>query len=99
MKTLLLLRHAKSSWKETESSDHDRPLNKRGRRTAPLIGEYLQAEGLLPDLILCSSAVRAHETALLVAEACSYRGEIKQIRELYLVRVQEISRASVMLPL
>jgi phosphohistidine phosphatase len=88
MKTLLLLRHAKSSWKETEVADHDRPLNKRGRRTAPLIGEYLQAEGLLPDLILCSSAVRAHETALLVAEACSYRGEIRQNRALYLAEPQ-----------
>ena len=88
MKTLLLLRHAKSSWKETELADHDRPLNKRGRRTAPLIGELLQAEDLIPDLILCSSAVRTHDTALLVAEACSYRGEIKQIHELYLAGPQ-----------
>lgn len=88
MKTLLLLRHAKSSWKETELADHDRPLNKRGRRTAPLVGELLQTEDLIPDLILCSSAVRTHDTALLVAEACSYTGEIKQIRELYLAEPQ-----------
>ena len=84
MKTLLLLRHAKSSWKETELADHDRPLNQRGRRTAPRIGEFLQAEDLVPDLILCSTAVRAHTTALLVAEACAYGGEIKQLRSLYL---------------
>jgi phosphohistidine phosphatase len=88
MKTLLLLRHAKSSWKETELADHDRPLNQRGRRTAPRIGEFLQAEDLVPDLILCSSAVRAHTTALLVAEACSYGGEIKQLRALYLAGPQ-----------
>lgn len=84
MKTLLLLRHAKSSWKQTELADHDRPLNKRGKRTAPLIGALLQDENLIPDLILCSSAVRAHNTAILVAKACAYAGKIKQTRELYL---------------
>ena len=84
MKTLLLLRHAKSSWKHPELADHDRPLNKRGKRTAPLMGALLQDEDLIPDLILCSSAVRAHTTALFVAEACNYRGKIKQTRELYL---------------
>ena len=84
MKTLLLLRHAKSSWKDPELEDHDRPLNKRGKRTAPLIGALLQGESLVPDLILCSSAVRAYNTALLVAEACGYGGEIEQTRRLYL---------------
>jgi phosphohistidine phosphatase len=84
MKTLLLLRHAKSSWKHAELADHDRPLNKRGKRTAPLIGALLQDEGLIPDLILCSSAVRTHDTALLVAKACAYKGKIEQTRELYL---------------
>jgi phosphohistidine phosphatase len=84
MKTLLLLRHAKSSWKHPELADHDRPLNQRGKRTAPLMGELLQDEDLIPDLILCSSAVRAHTTALLVAKSCAYAGEIKRIRKLYL---------------
>ena len=84
MKTLLLLRHAKSSWKHPELSDHDRPLNKRGKRTAPLMGALLQEEDLIPDLILCSSAVRARSTALLVAKACAYAGEIKPTRKLYL---------------
>ena len=88
MKTLLLLRHAKSSWKHPELADHDRPLNKRGKRTAPLIGALLQDQGLIPDLILCSSAVRTHDTALLVAEACNYGGEIKQTRTLYLAEPQ-----------
>ena len=51
MKTLLLLHHAKSSWKHSELADHDRPLNKRGKRTAPLMGALLQDEDLIPDLI------------------------------------------------
>jgi phosphohistidine phosphatase len=89
MKTLLLLRHAKSSWKHPELADHDRPLNKRGKRTAPHMGALLQDEDLIPDLILCSSAVRAHMTALLVAKACAYEGEIKRRRELYLAEPQD----------
>ena len=84
MKTLLLLRHAKSSWKQPELADHDRPLNKRGKQTAPHMGALLQDEDLIPDLIVCSSAVRAHTTALLVAKACTYTGEIHQTRTLYL---------------
>ena len=88
MKTLLLLRHAKSSWKQPEVADHDRPLNKRGKRTAPLMGALLQEEGLIPEFILSSSAVRAHVTALLVAKACTYRGKIKRTRELYLAEPQ-----------
>src|SRR5688572_1723538 len=89
MKTLLLLRHAKSSWKQPELADHDRPLNQRGKRTAPLMGTLLQDEDLIPDLILCSSAVRAHTTALLVAKACTYEGEIKKTRELYMAEPQD----------
>ena len=88
MKTLLLLRHAKSSWKHPELADHDRPLNKRGKRTAPLMGALLQDEDLIPDLILCSSAVRAHTTALLVAKACTYTGKITKTRKLYLAEPQ-----------
>jgi phosphohistidine phosphatase len=89
MKTLLLLRHAKSSWKHPELADHDRRLNKRGKRTAPFMGALLQDEDLIPDLILCSSAVRAYTTALLVAKACAYAGKIKQTRKLYLAEPQD----------
>jgi len=88
MKTLLLLRHAKSSWKHPELADHDRPLNKRGKRTAPQVSTLLQEEDLIPNLIICSSAMRAHTTALLVAKACAYAGEIKRIRKLYLAETQ-----------
>ena len=84
MKTLLLLRHAKSSWNHPALTDHDRPLNKRGNGAAPVMGALLQEEDLIPDLILCSSAVRAYTTAILVAKACAYQGEIRKTRQLYL---------------
>jgi phosphohistidine phosphatase len=62
MKTLLLLRHAKSSWKDPALDDHERPLSKRGRATAKMIGAYLRREKIRPDVVICSSAVRARET-------------------------------------
>lgn len=68
MKTLLVMRHAKSSWSDDRLADHDRPLNERGRRDAPRMGRLLAEQGLAPDAILCSSAVRARDTAELVAE-------------------------------
>lgn len=83
MKTLLIMRHAKSSWKEADLDDYDRPLNKRGKRDAPRVGELLRQQGLLPDLILSSTAKRAHATAQLVAEACGYQGEMLLQRDLY----------------
>ena len=66
MKTLFLLRHAKSSWSEPGLADFNRPLNERGRRAAPLIARYLAHCGLLPDLILCSAAQRTRETLALM---------------------------------
>jgi len=69
MKTLFLLRHAKSSWDEPGLTDFDRPLNERGRRTAPFMGELMAAKGFLPSVILSSPAVRAKQTAILVKDA------------------------------
>jgi len=83
MKTLLILRHAKSSWKDDSLPDHDRPLNKRGKHDAPLVGRLIRDEGLLPDLILSSTAKRACATVELVAEESGYEGDIEYIRELY----------------
>jgi phosphohistidine phosphatase len=83
MKTLLLLRHAKSSWKDDSLSDHDRPLNKRGQDDAPRMGMLLRKEGMLPDLILCSTAKRARDTLKLVNEALGYNGEIEHREDLY----------------
>lgn len=75
-KILLILRHAKSSWEFTELSDHDRPLNSRGKRDAPRIGRKLLKEHLVPHVIISSSAVRAYSTARKVAKACGYEEEI-----------------------
>jgi phosphohistidine phosphatase len=83
MKTLLILRHAKSSWKDPDLSDHDRPLNKRGKHDAPRMGKLLKDEDLIPDLIICSTAARAKKTAELVAKACKYKGEISLNQSLY----------------
>jgi phosphohistidine phosphatase len=62
----MLLRHAKSSWAEPGLRDHDRPLNERGRRAAMAMGAYLRTEGLVPELVLCSSARRTSETLALL---------------------------------
>jgi phosphohistidine phosphatase len=84
MKILILLRHAKSSWKDKDVSDHDRPLNKRGKRDAPRMGRLLQKEELVPDIILSSTAVRARDTAVRLAKSCYYKGQITYADSLYL---------------
>jgi phosphohistidine phosphatase len=68
MKTLLLLRHGKSSWDDPELEDHDRPLKPRGRKFARRTGRWLRDSGLKIDRVLCSTAVRARETWEVVAE-------------------------------
>lgn len=60
--TLILTRHAKSDWADPSLDDHDRPLNKRGRRDAPRVGQWLKDNDLYPEHALCSSAKRAQET-------------------------------------
>lgn len=84
MPELLLLRHAKSDWKDKRLDDFDRPLAPRGRRAAPLLGRYLAAEGLEPDLVLCSTAQRAVETLDLVLTALASKPEISYLKTLYL---------------
>jgi phosphohistidine phosphatase len=83
VKTVLLLRHAKSSWKDPGLDDHDRPLNKRGKKAAPRMGRLLAEEDLVPELILSSTARRARDTAERVAEAAGYEGDIEQRPDLY----------------
>ncbi len=68
MKTLWLLRHAKSSWKDASLADHDRPLKKRGRKAAVVIAGVLAEQGPFPDAVLCSTAVRARETWQMVSD-------------------------------
>jgi phosphohistidine phosphatase len=72
MKTLYLLRHAKSSWDDASLSDFDRPLNERGRRTAPRMGQLMRERNIIPQVIISSPAVRASETATAVAAAAGY---------------------------
>jgi phosphohistidine phosphatase len=66
MLTLCLLRHAKSSWEDASMQDFDRPLARRGEEAAPRMGAYMAAEGIEPQLILCSPATRARQTLDLV---------------------------------
>jgi phosphohistidine phosphatase len=72
VKTILLLRHAKSDWAEPGLADFDRPLNKRGFKDAPVMGEALALFNVTPNKILSSPAQRAKQTAELVAAACGY---------------------------
>lgn len=83
MKTLLILRHAKSSWSNLQLGDHDRPLSGRGKADAPRMGKLLADEGLVPELIISSTARRAVDTAEAVADGCAYRGQILKTRRLY----------------
>jgi len=83
MKTVLLMRHAKSSWKEPGTVDWERPLNKRGRRDAPRMGQLLLQEDLVPEVIVSSSALRARQTAEAVAEAMGFDSDITYLDELY----------------
>ncbi|VAX40637.1 phosphoglycerate mutase family domain protein [hydrothermal vent metagenome] len=82
-KHLLIMRHAKSSWKKSGTNDHDRPLNKRGKRDAPRMGELLIEKKRVPELILSSTATRARSTASLVAEGADYDGVVELDDNLY----------------
>jgi phosphohistidine phosphatase len=84
MKTLLILRHAKSDWGDAKLADEDRPLNKRGKRDAVRMGELLRARDILPELILTSTAKRARSTAAAIAAASAGGAEIEAKRSLYL---------------
>lgn len=91
MKTLYLLRHAKSSWEDIHLDDFDRPLNKRGRNNAPLMGNILAKNNHSIQLIISSPAKRALTTALLVAKELKYKSEkIIKDKRAYLARPSEL---------
>lgn len=75
MKVVTLVRHAKSSWKDRTLPDHLRPLNKRGKRDAPMMGERLAERGVEVDQMISSPATRAKTTAEAVAEEIGYPWE------------------------
>jgi phosphohistidine phosphatase len=83
MKTLYLMRHAKSSWKDSELSDFERPLNGRGREDAPLVGRYIGKKKIRPELLLCSTAERARQTAALVSESAGLATETRYDERIY----------------
>lgn len=83
MKTLLILRHAKSSWDSPELSDFERPLNQRGLEAAPLMGDVIRKNNLEPQIILSSPAERARQTAVLVKKAAQLETEINYVEDIY----------------
>lgn len=97
-KTLYLIRHAKSSWDNTSLSDHDRPLNKRGKRDAPFMAKVLRKKGIKPDLIISSTALRALDFAKIIAEELDYsRKKIIATKDLYMAderKMLEILRSA-----
>ena len=107
MKTLYVIRHAKSSWDQPELSDSERPLNKRGQRDAPGMGERLFKAGIRPDILISSPARRAMDTALLIADELKFpQSRIRKVEKLYfggirgmldVVRDMDDSYSSVML--
>lgn len=77
---LLLLRHAKSDWNAEYGGDHERPLNDRGRRHAAVMGRFVAAADLVPDLVLCSTAVRASSTLEEARRAGGWSGDAVEVR-------------------
>jgi len=90
VKRLILLRHAKSSWDQPDLADSERPLSKRGERSAPLMGQLMAREGYRPDRVLCSAAKRTLQTAKRVVAALDSELAIEELEELYMATPREI---------
>ena len=84
MKTLLVLRHGKSSWKDTSIADFDRPLKKRGKRAAEAVGQDIRRLNRCPDLIISSAARRARETAEIVSKSAGCEEPVIVTEKLYM---------------
>jgi len=84
MKTMLLMRHAKSDWGTQYATDFDRPLNARGQRDAPMMAAFLASHKLLPEIIVSSPAQRAKSTAEFVARERSFNGDLRFDERVYL---------------
>ena len=93
MKNLLVMRHAKSDWSDTSLSDFNRPLNNRGRKAAPFMGNELLKRDKKPDLIMSSPAERAKSTAEKVASAVGYKTSIQFEEDFYFGYIDEIIEA------
>ena len=83
-KTLIIMRHAKSSWDNPGLADYDRPLNKRGLRDASRMAQWLSESELIPDQVIASAACRANQTASIVTNELALETDILETRDLYL---------------
>lgn len=83
MKSIFLLRHAKSSWDDPSRSDHERSLNQRGRRAARQMGEFAAEKNIVPERIICSTAVRTQETAEIFLTASGIEVEMFSTDRVY----------------
>jgi len=90
MKRLTILRHAKSSWKDRELNDFDRPLNARGRKAARLVGQEMTKRGMHFDSVLASPAIRVRETIDGVTEGHPLPSPIRFEPRIYEARVSEL---------
>ena len=91
MKTLTIVRHAKSSWDNASLADSERPLNGRGERDAPVMAERIHAAGVRPSLILSSHAVRAWTTAKIIAKELHYPVEfLQREKDMYLASADRL---------
>lgn len=90
MRTLYLLRHAKSSWKDPSQADFERPLANRGRKACEIVARLIQDRGLEFDLVLCSTAIRARETIDLVSKYAKLKSELRFDERIYEATVSEL---------
>jgi phosphohistidine phosphatase len=93
MKKLLIMRHAKSSWKKPDLTDHERPLKKRGKNDAKRMGKLLKSKKIIPGLIICSTALRAQETADNLVAGLKYENEVVFTDALYMAEPKNILSA------
>jgi phosphohistidine phosphatase len=90
MKTLILMRHAKSAWDDPHQKDIDRPLNGRGRKAAPRMGAWLAGAGFGPDIVLCSTARRTRETLELIRGSLPAEVHTEFAQSLYMAAPREM---------
>ena len=90
MKKIYIIRHAKSSWKDLNLDDFERPLNKRGQNDAPFMAKTLKKKGVKPDIIISSPALRAKTTAQIIAQEVGFKKSILYIEKIYEAEVEDL---------
>lgn len=92
MRKLYIIRHAKSSWSDAALNDFERPLSKRGKANAPMMGERLKKKGVMPDIIISSPAKRAKSTAEMIAKEIGYEKKVLFDENIYKSSVDELRK-------